>query len=177
VVDGFDEGWAGNQAGAARSLGRNQESSKLQYSTTAWHVAGTQLRSLSATDARMLEMSRAVSAPLSRPRLLEEHMRTADPEPIQSACRLVEEFAERLPPGEREDHVRRSLKGALMALRTERCVEDAVRQLVAALHQLDEDAVGGRRREFQRNAPAVGRLLQALQEELFPLLRSAGYRV
>jgi hypothetical protein len=56
-------------------------------------------------------------------------------------------------------------------------VEFAVRQLVETLHQLDEDSVGGRRREFQRQAPAVGRFLEILQEELLPILRDAGYHV
>jgi len=100
-----------------------------------------------------------------------------DPEPLESARRLIETFAERLPQGEREDDVRRSLMATLQALRDRQGAEDAVRQLVQTLHQLDEDRAGGRRREFQRNAPAVGRLLEALQEELLPLLRRAGYRV
>jgi hypothetical protein len=100
-----------------------------------------------------------------------------DPDPLESARRLVETFAERLPHGEREDDVRRSLLATLLALRDQQGVEDAVHQLVQTLHQLDEDRAGGRRREFQRNAPAVGRLLEALQEELLPLLRRAGYRV
>jgi len=104
-------------------------------------------------------------------------MGAGDSEPLESACRLIEGFGDLLPEGAREDDVRRSLTGTLLALREERGVEGAVRQLVDSLHQLDEDAVGGRRREFQRNAPAVGRLLEALQEELLPLLRRAGYHV
>jgi hypothetical protein len=102
---------------------------------------------------------------------------TETPDPLESAYRLVETFATRLPAGEREDDVRRSLTGALLALRDRHGVEDAVHQLVQALHQLDEGHACGRRREFQRNAPAVGRLLEALQEELLPLLRRAGYHV
>jgi hypothetical protein len=104
-------------------------------------------------------------------------MCAADSEPLDAAVRLVELFAERLPQGEREDEVRRSLTGTLIAVEAEHGVEDAVRQLVGALHQLNEDYVGGRRREFQRNAPAIGRLLEALQEEFLPLLRRAGYHV
>lgn len=104
-------------------------------------------------------------------------MSAAEPEFLASVSRVVETFARRLPQGEREDAVRRSLQGTLAALHTGDGVEDAVRQLVDALHQLDEDTVGGRRREFQRNAPAIGRLLEALQEDLLPLLRRAGYHV
>jgi hypothetical protein len=104
-------------------------------------------------------------------------MSAAESEPLESVCRLIEAFARRLPEGEREDDVRRSLTGTLVAVREERGVEYAVGQLVHALHQLDEDCADGPRREYQRNAPAVGRLLEALQEELLPLLRRAGYHV
>ena len=104
-------------------------------------------------------------------------MQPDDSEPLDSACRLVETFATRLPQGEREDDVRRSLSGTLLALRNGHGVEHAVHQLVQALHQFDEGQTGASRREFQRNAPAVGRLLEALQEELLPLLRRAGYQV
>jgi hypothetical protein len=104
-------------------------------------------------------------------------MDATDSEPLESACRLLEAFAQRLPQGAREDEVRRALTSALIALRERRGVEDVVRHLVSALHELDEGAVSGTRREFQRNAPAVGRLLEALQEDLLPLLRRAGYHV
>jgi hypothetical protein len=104
-------------------------------------------------------------------------MRSEDAEALVPIHRLMESFAARLPTGEREDDVRRSLQGTLVALQEERGVEDAVRQLVTALHQLDEGTIGGRRREFRRNAPAVGRLLEVLQEELLPVLRRAGYHV
>jgi hypothetical protein len=104
-------------------------------------------------------------------------MQRDDPDPLDSAEQLVETFAKRLPQGEHEDDVRRALMGTLLALRDRQGVEDAVRQLVQTLHELDEGRVGGRRREFQRNVPAVGRLLEALQEELLPLLRRAGYHV
>jgi hypothetical protein len=100
-----------------------------------------------------------------------------DAEPLEPVVRIIEEFARRLPTGEREDDVRRALTGTFVALREERQVEEAVRQLVGALHQLDEEMVGGSRREFQRNSPAVGRLLEALQEQLLPTLRRAGYHV
>lgn len=104
-------------------------------------------------------------------------MPAADEGALEPLRRLIDEFAARLPDGEREDDVRRALARTQVALRELRSVEDAVRELVTSLHQLDEDSVGGRRREFQRNAPAVGRLLEALQEDLLPLLRRSGYQV
>lgn len=96
---------------------------------------------------------------------------------LEPLRRLIDDFASRLPDGEREDDVRRALAHTQIALRELRGVEGAVRELVTSLHQLDEDTVGGSRREFQRNAPAVGRLLEALQEDLLPLLRRSGYQV
>jgi hypothetical protein len=96
---------------------------------------------------------------------------------LEPLRRLLDGFASRLPEGEREDDVRRALARTQVALHELRGVEDAVRELVTSLHQLDEDIVGGRRREFQRNAPAVGRLLEAIQEDLLPMLRRSGYQV
>jgi hypothetical protein len=104
-------------------------------------------------------------------------MPPADEEGLEPLLRLIDDFASRLPEGEREDDVRRALARTQVSLREARGIESAVRELVTSLHQLDEDTVGGRRREFQRNAPAVGRLLEALQEELLPILRRAGYHV
>jgi hypothetical protein len=101
----------------------------------------------------------------------------ADEEALEPLRRLIDEFASRLPDGEREDDVRRALARTQVALRESREIESAVRELVTTLHQLDEDTIGGRRREFQRNAPAVGRLLEALQEDLLPILRRSGYNV
>ena len=98
-------------------------------------------------------------------------------EPLDSVCRQLDEFAQRLPGGGPHEAVKRSLMATVAALREEGQVEVAVRQLVETLHLLDEDAVGGRRREFQRQAPAVGRFLEVLQEELLPILRDAGYHV
>jgi hypothetical protein len=99
------------------------------------------------------------------------------PEPLDLVCRQLDEFAHQLPNGEAQEAVRRSLIATIAALREQGEVEFAVRQLVATLHQLDEDSVGGRRREFQRQAPAVGRFLEILQEELLPILRHEGYHV
>ena len=104
-------------------------------------------------------------------------MSPADEDALDPLRRLIDEFAARLPEGEREDDVRRALARTQLALREIRGVESAVRELVTSLHQLDEDTVGGRRREFQRNSPAVGRLLEALQEDLLPILRRSGYQV
>jgi hypothetical protein len=104
-------------------------------------------------------------------------MSPTPPESLNYVCRQLDDFALRLPGGEPQEAVRRSLMAMIAALREQGEVEFAVRQLVETLHQLDEDSVGGRRREFQRQAPAVGRFLEVLQEELLPILRHAGYHV
>jgi hypothetical protein len=104
-------------------------------------------------------------------------MPPGDEDTLEPLRQLIDEFASRLPEGEREDDVRRALARTQVALRETHGIESAVRELVTSLHQLDEDTVGGRRREFQRNAPAVGRLLEAIQEDLLPMLRRAGFHV
>lgn len=104
-------------------------------------------------------------------------MASTPPEPLDRVCRQLDEFAHRLPGGESQEAVRSSLMAMIAALREQGEVEFAVRQLVETLHQLDENSFGGRRREFQRQAPAVGRFLEVLQEELLPILRDAGYHV
>jgi hypothetical protein len=100
-----------------------------------------------------------------------------DAESLRTALATIEEFALRLPAGDCEDYVRRSIMQLLAAIDQRSGVEEAVRDLVNSLHQLDEDQVGGLRREFQRNAPARGRLLEAIQDQVLPALRHAGYHV
>jgi hypothetical protein len=102
---------------------------------------------------------------------------STDEDALAPLRRLIEEFASRLPDGEREDDVRRALARTQVALRESREIESAVQELVTSLHQLDEDTIGGRQHDFQRNAPAVGRLLEALQKDLLPVLRRSGYNV
>jgi hypothetical protein len=47
-----------------------------------------------------------------------------------------------------------------------------------AVRQLDEHNTTGRlRRDFENEAPAVTRLLEAIQEQLVPALKRAGYQV
>jgi hypothetical protein len=99
------------------------------------------------------------------------------PDPLDRVCQQLDEFAHRLPGGEAQEIVRQALMATIAALREQGEVEFAVRQLVETLHQFDEGTAGGRRREFQRQAPAVGRFLEVLQEEFLPILRHAGYHV
>jgi hypothetical protein len=50
--------------------------------------------------------------------------------------------------------------------------------LTQAVRQLDEHNTTGRlRRDFENEAPLVARLLEAMQEQLVPALKRAGYQV
>jgi hypothetical protein len=96
---------------------------------------------------------------------------------VAAALRQVLDIASQLPSGEHADTVRRSLAELVDAIARGLGVEESVAQLVYALHQLDESHAGGLRREFQRSAPAIGRVLETLQEELLPALRRSGFHV
>lgn len=99
------------------------------------------------------------------------------PDIVDTALRHAVDIAHRLPSGEPADRVRQSLAELVDAARRGTAVEGATRQLVGALHQLDESHVGGLRRDFQRSAPAVSRVLEALQEEVLPAMRRKGFKV
>jgi hypothetical protein len=97
---------------------------------------------------------------------------------LQAALERVDTLASRLSAGDVEGWVQRSVGSLSDAARGRGSVETAVGHLIRALQQLDEEhATGRRRREFQQTSPAVSRLLEALQEDLLPALRRAGYRV
>ena len=61
----------------------------------------------------------------------------------------------------------------------QRCgVEAACERVVQAVRQLDEHNTTGRlRRDFENEAPSVTRLLEAIQEQVVPALKRAGYQV
>ena len=94
------------------------------------------------------------------------------------AIQAIEKFAGRLPEGDVEGHIRRSAHELTLA-GEQRCgVEAACERLMQAVRQLDEHNTTGRlRRDFENEAPAVTRLLEAIQEQLVPALKRAGYQV
>jgi hypothetical protein len=101
-----------------------------------------------------------------------------DFEGVLSTIQTIEKFAGRLPEGDVEGHVRRSAHELTLA-GEQRCgVEAACERLIEAVRQLDEHNTTGRlRRDFENEAPAVTRLLEAIQEQLVPALKRAGYQV
>ena len=90
-----------------------------------------------------------------------------DLEGVRSAIQAVEKFAGRLPEGDVEGHIRRSAHELTLVVEQRCGVEAAGERLMQAVRQLDEHNTTGRlRRDFENEAPAVTRLLEAIQEQL-----------
>jgi hypothetical protein len=101
-----------------------------------------------------------------------------DLEGVLSAIQAIEKFAGRLPEGDVEGHIRRSAHELTLAVEQRCGVEAACERLMQAVLQLDEHKTTGRlRRDFENEAPSVTRLLEAIQEQLVPALKRAGYQV
>ena len=101
-----------------------------------------------------------------------------DLERVLSAIQAIEKFAGRLPEGDVEGHIRRSAHELTLASEQRRGVEATFERLMQAVQQLDEHNTTGRlRRDFENEAPLVARLLEAMQEQLVPALKRAGYQV
>jgi hypothetical protein len=101
-----------------------------------------------------------------------------DLERVLSAIQTIETFAGRLPEGDVEGHIRRSAHELTLASEQRRGVEATFERLMQAVRQLDEHNTTGRlRRNFENEAPLVARLLEAIEEQLVPALKHAGYQV
>jgi hypothetical protein len=101
-----------------------------------------------------------------------------DLEGVLSAIQAIEKFAGRLNEGDVEGHIRRSARELTLAVEQRCGVEAACERLMQAVRQMDEHHTTGRlRRDFENEAPSVTRLLKAIQEQLVPALKRAGYQV
>ena len=97
---------------------------------------------------------------------------------VLSAIQTIEKFAGRLPEGDVEGHIRRSAHELTLASEQRRSVEATFERLTQAVRQLDEHNTTGRlRRDFKNEAPSVARLLEAIQKQLVPALKRAGYQL
>jgi len=96
---------------------------------------------------------------------------------VEAALQVVEEFASRLTAGDAEGHARRSVDELCAAVAKKEGIQSAIGRLLRGLRSLDDARTAGGRRDFQAESPAVDRLLEAVQEELLPTLRSVGYEV
>jgi hypothetical protein len=111
------------------------------------------------------------------PRASSINMPDEDFTSIEAALQVVKKFASRLTLGDAEGHVRRSVDELCAAVTKKEGIESAVDRLLRGLRGLDDAHAASRRRDFGREAPAVDRLLDAVQEELLPALRRVGYQV
>ena len=96
---------------------------------------------------------------------------------VDAVLREVEKFAGRLSPGDAEGDVRRSVEELRAAFAAKAGVESAVERLLLSLRGLNAAGLAGLRRDFQRESPAVGRLLETVEQELLPALRRLGFQI
>ena len=89
-----------------------------------------------------------------------------DVEGVLSGIQAIEKFAGRLPDGDVEGHIRRSAHELTLAVEQRCGVETASERLMQAV-----------RRDFESEAASLTRLLEAIQEQLVPALKRAGYQV
>jgi hypothetical protein len=97
--------------------------------------------------------------------------------PIAAALRSVDDFAGRLPGGDAEAHVRRSLDELRAAFTARAALEPPVDRLLRSVTMLNSAAAQGALRRFRRRSVASARLLSAIQRELLPALRRVGFEV
>jgi hypothetical protein len=99
---------------------------------------------------------------------------TLDPQPVSVALRALITCAEALPAGDAERHVETCAHELAAACVHRADVRPAVDRLTAAVTQLQGALLNGPRRRQQHDAPLVERLLETLQEQLLPELRTHG---
>ncbi|HEX2344026.1 MAG TPA: hypothetical protein VHI98_26385 [Vicinamibacterales bacterium] len=90
---------------------------------------------------------------------------------LDAAVKRVSRLATRLGSGDPEGHVRRSLAELTDAIGKQEQSAHAVDRLVQSLRQLQSSRDRGRRRDQQRGAVGIERVLESIQEDLLPRLR------
>ncbi|MGH9313477.1 MAG: hypothetical protein ACRD1S_09790 [Vicinamibacterales bacterium] len=90
---------------------------------------------------------------------------------VDAAVKKISRLAGRLGPGESEIHVQRSLAELTAAIGRQEEPAHAIDRLLSSLRQLQGSREHGRRRDEQRGAVDIERVLEAIQEELLPILR------
>lgn len=90
---------------------------------------------------------------------------------VNAAVKKVSRLAARLGCGESETHVQRSLAELTAAIGRQEELAHAFDRLATSLRQLQQSRERGRRRDEQRGAVGIERILEAIQEELLPTLR------
>jgi hypothetical protein len=88
-----------------------------------------------------------------------------------AAVKKISRLAGRLGSGDSESHVQRSLAELTDAIGRREPPEVAFARLASSVRQLQRARENGLRRDEQRGAVGIERLLEAIQEELLPILR------
>jgi hypothetical protein len=90
---------------------------------------------------------------------------------VDAAVKKISRLAGRLGSGDSEIHVQRSLAELTGAIGRREAPEVPLDRVVSSVRQLQHVRQNGLRREERRGALGVERLLEAIQEELLPILR------
>jgi hypothetical protein len=101
----------------------------------------------------------------------------ADFAPIEAAIHSVVESVGRLPAGDAESHVRRSLNELHSAFTTRSAIEPPVERLLGSVRMLNSSCAQGAMRRFLRGSSSRARVLCVIQNELLPALRRVGFEV
>ena len=97
-----------------------------------------------------------------------------EPQPVAVALRALIARAEALAAGDVEHHVQTCAHELAASCARRADVRPAVDRLVAAVNQLQGALMDGPRRRERHDSAAVERLLETLQEQLLPALRTNG---
>jgi hypothetical protein len=90
---------------------------------------------------------------------------------VDAAVKKMSRLAGRLGSGDSECHVQRSLAELTGALGRREAPEVPLDRVVSSVRQLQHARQNGLRRDQQRGAVGIERLLEAIQEDLLPILR------
>lgn len=90
---------------------------------------------------------------------------------VDASLKRVSRLAARLGPGDPENHVKRSLAELASAIGGQQELAPPLDRLMVSLRQLQQSRDQGRRRDEQRGAVGIERMLETIQEDLLPILR------
>jgi hypothetical protein len=96
---------------------------------------------------------------------------------IVGALGRAEVVAGRLPDGDAEGHVRRSIEEFATAFSGREALEPAVARMRGSLVMLHGSQLAGRRRAYEHDKTLLGELDRVIENELLPELRRIGFPV
>jgi len=85
--------------------------------------------------------------------------------------------ADRLPDGDTERHVRRSIEEFGVAFSDRAALEPVVARMRGSILMLHDCRLAGRRRAYEQDRLLVTELDRAIEEQLLPALRRIGFGV